>query len=161
MKKTIKIAIAIAILAGLAGIGVGVVASVHPELIAGLLGISVGGDVQGSFEASGGELGNWKFTPDSCASGEPRGFFGVLLYNKGDNDHVIKVFKQPDSGKIVLAVKIPGSDKARILQSCKRLEDSVHRTSTRFNKVWEMAGQIDIDCPAEHFRGRATFDHCH
>ncbi|NOZ85195.1 MAG: hypothetical protein GXP49_02820 [Deltaproteobacteria bacterium] len=159
--KMFKIAIIIAVLAALAGIGAAVGVAINPGMIASILGIQAGGSVQGSFEAEGGSLGTWKFVPDQCLSGEPQGFFGIFLTKKNDQDHLVKIIKDQVTGKLSLVIKIPGTDKARLINSCKQLDGTIHRTDTRFNKVWVLAGSIDVSCPSEHFRGKVMFANCH
>ena len=61
----------------------------------------------------------------------------------------------------MLTVKIPGTDKARVIRSCKKLDGRVQRTSTRVNYIWSVAGSLEVECPGERLSGRVTFSNCH
>lgn len=176
--RVAKLGIILGILAGLAGVGIGVVAMVDPGLIFSLMGGSIpgaGGDesggqgvvagskgnVSGSFQATGGDLGNWSFSPDSCVSGERQGFFGVMLFKQGDESHFVKLAKDPTTGQTVLTVPVPGTDKGLVIRSCKQLDGRVQRTNVRFNRIWCVEGSLQADCPSAHFSGQATFKNCH
>jgi hypothetical protein len=115
----------------------------------------------GSFEATGGKLGKWTFKPDKCFSGQRQGYFGVLLKRDGDKKHFIKVAKEPATGKTVVTVGIPGTDKGLILKKCKVLKSNVQRTNTTINDIRCLKGSVEIDCPSAHFKGKAKFDNCH
>jgi len=160
------IGLTLGILGALLGITVAVIAAVNPQFLASMFGLSakalgIQPKVEGTFSADGGTLGTWTFQPDLCVSGERQGYFGVLLTKKGDSTHFVKVAQDPTTGKAVLTVRIPGTDKTQILRSCKLLTSSVTRTNTRVNRIWSVQGTVQVDCPTAHFKGKATFANCH
>jgi hypothetical protein len=154
-----KIGIGIGIAGAVIGVGVAILASLSPETLFSMTGMS--SEVSGSFEATGGQVGTWKLEPDRCKSGERDGFFGVWLSKKGDSEHWVKVAKDPTTGKNVVTVKIPNTQKARVFRKCKVLSASVRRTNTRVNRIWVVKGNVEIDCPDEGFKGKVTFDNCY
>jgi len=160
------IGLTIGIIGALLGIAVAIVAAINPQFLASMFGLSakalgIEPKVEGTFSADGGTLGACTFQPDLCVSGERQGYFGVLLTKKGDAAHFVKVAQDPTTGKTVVTVRIPGTDKAQILRSCKSLTSTVTRTNTRVNRIWSVEGVVQVDCPEAHFKGKATFAHCH
>ena len=161
-----KVGMWLGIAGAVVGVTVAIIAAVSPET---LFGIMTGGKsvksmmpkskVSGEFTASGKALGQWTFKPNTCKSGEREGFFGVWLTKKGDKDHWVKVAKNPATGKPVVTVRIPGTDKGQVFQKCKVLKSSMVRTNTRVNRIWALKGNVEIDCP-EKFKGKATFEMC-
>ena len=157
----------IGIAGAVVGVTVAIIAVVSPST---LFKIMTGGKgvesmmpqskASGEFQATGEKLGEWTFKPDRCRSGERQGFFGVWLTKKGDNDHGVKVAKNPATGNFVVTVKIPGSDQGQVIQKCKELKGSIVRTNTRVNHIWALKGQVAIDCPGK-IKGQATFNMCY
>lgn len=154
-----NIGVIIAIGGAAVGVAVAVVATTSPGTLFKACGLQT--RVNGKFEARGEQIGNFTFEPDRCRSGERQGFFGVFLFKKGDSDHFVKVARNPATDQTVVSVKIPGTDKMRVLTTCKVLTSEIHRTNTRVNKIWVVKGSVQVDCPTESFKGQATFDNCY
>ena len=154
-----KIGMAVGIGGAVVGVVVAILAVASPGTLFKACGLAP--KVKGTFEAKGGHIGSFTFEPNHCRSGERQGFFGVYLFKKGDNDHFVKVARNPATGKTAVSVKIPGTDKMRVMTTCKVLTANMHRTNTRVNKIWVMKGSVNVDCPSENFKGQATFDNCY
>jgi hypothetical protein len=116
-------------------------------------------DVSGQFVSTEAlPLGAWTFAPDSCHSGEPSGFHGVWLTDGAQEGHGIRIAKDTD-GSLIVSTQVPGTDQMVAFGGCQ-VSGAVNRTNTSLNDVWEMEGNVSIDCPNNGYSGSATFSGC-
>jgi hypothetical protein len=119
-------------------------------------------EVHGTLEASGTELGTWTFTPDSCRSGEWRGFFGASLSTSNDKRLGVAVISDPLRGYAIV-VNIPDTDKAMSFEHCSVMRGDVHRGGVVVNGIRSVGRSIEVSCKTEvaSLSGRVDFDGCH
>ncbi len=145
-------------------------------VVVGIIGLVFWGtasEASGSFESSGGELGDWSLTLDDCDSGERDGFHGVWLLAGDDPEQRLQLVKSPSRGYLV-RVPLPGTCdeegacKALVLtpSSCEKLEAKVRRDSGRAqtNDIYHLEGHLRLDCKLKkggHISGEAVFEDCH
>ncbi len=147
------------------GTGIGIFAAtmavVSPDALGRMVtsGLGLDPEVSGHFESTSEALGAWTLAPDRCRSGEPLGFHGVLLGAEGDDDHWVRVARNPASGETVVSAAKPGTDQVGVFSGCK-VDSQLHRTNTSVNEVWGMEGSVSIECPEDGFSGTATFANC-
>ncbi len=148
------------------GTGVGLLAAtmavVAPDALGGMIssGLGLDAEVSGQFESTNPELGEWTFAPNACRSGEPMGFHGVLLGAVDDDQHFVRVARDPATGKTVVSAAKPGTDKVAVFDGCE-VDSQMHRTNTSVNEVWGMQGSVTIECKDDGFTGTATFANCY
>jgi hypothetical protein len=114
-------------------------------------------ELEGELVASG-EVGNFRFAPDDCVSGEREGFGGAELRSSKDRGHVIRVVKDPVKGTVVVLTG-GGPNHVFEARNCKQFIASVERTSTNINDIWVVEGGITLDCPG--LTGAISFAGCH
>jgi hypothetical protein len=116
----------------------------------------------GTLEASGTDLSTWTFTPDSCQSGNQRGFFGVSLFTSTDKRLGVAVINDPRQGYVV-ATNIPDTNRTMSFESCSVLRGDVHWSGIIINGVRGVSGSIELSCNTERasLSGRLDFDSCH
>ena len=132
-----------------------------------LCGYAVAGGfthVGGTITSSGGELGAWTMTPDSCQSGERNQYRGASFYTSRDKRLGV-AFLDPMGGDRAVTVNVPKGDNARRFNpsDCKVLEGQVERQSSEVNDVTNVKGWVKFDCAYrdEHVTGDVTFENCH
>ena len=116
--------------------------------------------VEGQFQSEGNELGTWTLVPTACRSGQRMGFHGVLLGVPDDDEHLVRVARDPATGALVVSARKPGTDQVGVFSGCD-LEGELHQTNTSVNEIWGMEGSISIECPDDDFSGQATFSDCY
>ena len=119
-----------------------------------------GSHVEGSIDATGGKLGAWVLKPDHCASGQTKGFFGVELDAKEDDQHGVPLIKDPINGSMIIVyAQETGPEGMKYRRAdCQVFDLDLVQTGNRFNDVREMRGSAQFDC--ESIRGKVKFSKC-
>ena len=119
--------------------------------------------VDGELLVTRADGSSFTFEPNDCASGEPLEFFGVDLWD--DDDRFLRFMHYPDEGP-VLVLTPPGTTVPElevVPDSCREFSGELKRTNTQTNGVWEMRGDITLDCDGpsgERIEGWLEFDDC-
>ena len=115
--------------------------------------------VEGTLETSGDRLGEGRFTPSRCNSGQPKGFFGVELRAADRPGVVVRAMRDPTRG-VLLAIDGGGPQPVVLSpDDCAALDVEIIQTGTVINKVRSLDGTLSADCP--ELRGTLSFSTCH
>lgn len=129
--------------------------------------------ITGSINASGGELGKWSITPDSCFNDQNMGFYGVDFYL---NQELRMRYVKDEAVGIVLKVIVPDGKKgteahqALVFREadCSQLQGTLLKTNvmnwTPQGKLSNLKGTLSFDCTynkgKEHLQGKLEFSGC-
>lgn len=118
--------------------------------------------LEGSFTASGGELGAWTVSPSRCLEGKERGFEGVLFMFE---DGPVKELRVDLTRKKQSSVSVRLDDEESSLVQLRERDCQVlsgeRRVSNRLlngRNVRRLRGSVRIVCPG--LKGQARFDGC-
>jgi hypothetical protein len=110
---------------------------------------------EGELVASGPPLGDFRFVPAQCRSGERMSFFGVVLVGKGPADGGILVGEDAVKGHFV-KIEIPGSCKPPGYEICTErfveprdcgvFEAVARKTGVELNDRAVFEGRLKLDC---------------
>lgn len=103
------------------------------------------------------------FEPNDCASGEPLEFFGVDMWDGSDN--VLRFMHFPEDGPVLVFMPDDAPDASFdvVPDACREFGGELKRTNSQTNGVWEMRGDITLDCDApsgERVEGWLEFEDC-
>ncbi|MCA9658171.1 MAG: hypothetical protein KC486_07495 [Myxococcales bacterium] len=140
-------------------------------LAAGLACGLISDGLDGSLTSDAPTLGSWTFVPDTCESGQRRGFNGVSLYDDDHPEIAIDVVDDPLDGLALAVDGVQCDDRTTCTpvvlyaSDCPALDGYIYRnTSVSTNNVWHVEGWVSVECELPgggRLRGDVNFDGCH
>jgi len=143
-----------------------------PKQIVGvglMLACACSSRVEGRLHSTAEATGSLDLNLARCASGEPHGFFGVVLIADNESGTQLKAIKDVGHGDVVV-LGIPGTCNAdgnckalRITpEQCSTFALQVERSNTRINHVWSLRGSLDLKCTVDEgeVKAHVVFSRC-